>query len=102
MILSKILRQRWANYATEFFTDVFFKELLQVHDRGVILAGKPSAALAFLGSAKIATVTTGRLSARAVVLPQAIFEEGLWQSHLEETAIGPQRQCLGLLFYQLV
>ena len=55
--------------ATELPSDVLFKELLQVHDWGVILAGEPASALATLGSAKIATVATGRLAARAVVLP---------------------------------
>lgn len=50
--------------ATELSPDVLFKELLQVHDRGIILAAEPAAALAFLGSAKITTVTTGRLAAR--------------------------------------
>ena len=33
------------NQACERGPDVLFKELLQVHDRGVILAGEPSMAL---------------------------------------------------------
>ena len=75
--------------ACEGLSDVLFIELLQSHDGSVVFAGEPAAALAFLGSAKIATVATGRLAARAVVLPQAVFEEGLGQSDLEEATVGP-------------
>ncbi len=79
-----------ANDAAERPPYVGFIELLQSHDRGIILAGEPTAALAFHGFAKIARVATGRLATRAVVLPQAVFEEGLGQSHLEETTVGTQ------------
>lgn len=54
--------------AAEFSAYVVLKELTQIHDRGVVFEGGP-AALATLGSAKIGRVTTGRLAARAVVLP---------------------------------
>ena len=76
-------------HTTEFFSNILLVELFQVHHRCVILAAEPSAALAFLGSAEIAIIATGRFAARAIVLPQAVFKEGLRQADLHESAICP-------------
>ena len=69
--------------AAEFPANVLFVELFDVHHWGVVFAGEPAAALAFLGSAKIATVTTGRLAARAVVLAQAVLHNLLPFSNVQ-------------------
>jgi len=48
VILSENLRQRLTDYATEFGSYILFKELLQVHDWGVILAGELATELAII------------------------------------------------------
>jgi len=83
------------NDAAKLPADVLLKELFDVHDGGVVFAAEPSATLAFLGPSKIAGVAPGRLAPRAVVLPQAILEEGLGQPDLEEATISTKRQRLG-------
>lgn len=81
-----------AQNASERASYVIFIKLFDIHHRSIILAAEPLAALSPLGSAKIATIATGRFAARAVVQPQAVFEEGLGQPNLEEATVGPQWQ----------
>lgn len=52
-------------------------EVLQVHERGVELAGKPWALLAHLVTSDVTRIAPGRFSASAIVLPETIFQEGL-------------------------
>ena len=62
-----------AQNASERASYVIFIKLFDIHHRSIILSAEPLAALPHFGSAKIATVASGRLSARAVVLPQAVL-----------------------------
>lgn len=52
-------------------------EVLQVHERGVELAGEPWALLAHLVTPDVAWIAPWRFSASAIVLPKTIFQEGL-------------------------
>ena len=58
-----------AQNASERASYVIFIKLFDIHHRSIILSAEPLAALPHFGSAKIATVASGRLSARSVVLP---------------------------------
>ena len=63
--------------ASECLANVRFVELLDIHHRSVILSAEPLAALPHFRSADVATIATGRFAPCAIVLPQAVFKEGL-------------------------
>lgn len=65
------------NDTLKFLADVVAKEISEIEYRSVVFAREPSFALAHLGASKVARVTAGSLAPYAVVLPQAVFEEGL-------------------------
>lgn len=66
-----------AQDASERLSDVVLIELFYIHHRSVILSAEPLAALPHFRSADATAVATRRFSTGAVVLPQAIFKEGL-------------------------
>ncbi len=75
--LSQVFIEGVADDARERLADVILVELLDIHHRSVILPAEPLAALPHFRSADVAAVATGRFSPCAIVLPQAVFEEGL-------------------------
>ena len=77
MISPEIFIEGVAQNACESLADVVLKELLDIHHRSVILSAEPLAALPHFRSADVATIATRRFTTCAIVLPQAVFEEGL-------------------------
>ena len=75
--LSQVFIEGVADDARERLADVFLVELLDIHHRSVILSAEPLAALPHFRSADVAAIATGRFAPCAIVLPQAVFEEGL-------------------------
>ena len=70
----------------------------RTHEKSLVLAAELAAALAFLGSAKIATVATGCLVVCNVVLPQAVLHNLLSLSNVQTylTLHSFNRRFLGL------
>ena len=58
-----------AQNASERASYVIFIKLFDIHHRSIILSAEPLAAFAFLGSAKVARVASGRFTTCAIVLP---------------------------------
>ena len=80
--------------SAELPSEVLFKELLDVHHRGIIFGAEPLTPLATLCPADVARVSSWCFLASAVVLPKTIFEECLRQPDLKESAVGTNRQSL--------
>lgn len=66
-----------AQNASERASYVIFIKLFDIHHRSIILSAEPLAALPHFGPADVTAIATGRFATRAIVLPQAEFEEGL-------------------------
>ena len=81
--------------SAELPSEVLFKELFDVHYRGIIFGAEPLTPLATLWPADVAWVSSRCLTASAIVLPKTIFEECLRQTDLKESAVGTYRQSLG-------
>ena len=84
--------ERISDDSAELPSEVVFKELLDVHHRGIVFGAEPLAPLATLRSPYVARVSTWCFLASAVVLPKTVFEEGLRQTDLKESAVGTYRQ----------
>ena len=78
--------------SAELPCEVLFKELLDVHHRGIIFGAEPFTPLATLCPTDVAWVSSRCLTTSAIVLPKTIFEEGLRQTDLKESAVGTYRQ----------
>ena len=82
--------ERISDDSAELPSEVFFEELLDIHNRGIILGAEPLTPLATLCSADVTWVSSWCFLASAVVLPKAIFEECLRQPDLKESAVGTE------------
>ena len=74
--------------ADELFALVVGVELLDVHEAGVVLDGEPSATLANLGTPYVARIPSWRFTSCAIVLPQAVFTEGLREVYIHQFPVG--------------
>ena len=63
--------------ALELVAEGVGHEFFDVHHGHVVFTAEPVAFFANLGFAKISAVSSWHFLARAVVLPEAVFEEGL-------------------------
>ena len=98
VILSQVISgeiflvQSVSDDSAELPSEVLFKELLDVHHRGIIFGAEPLTPLATLRSADVARVSSWCLTSCSIVLPKTVFEEGLRQTDLKESAVGTYRQ----------
>ena len=74
--------------ADELLAQVVCVELLDVHEAGIVLDGEPAATLAYLGTSYVARIPSRRFASRAIVLPQAVFTEGLGEVHIHQLPVG--------------
>ena len=89
MIVSELLGiNSVCDDTTELTTEGLLHELLDVHERGEILAAEPMAFFADLQFAKIATVAARNFFACTIILPDTIFEESLGKLKLREASVG--------------
>ena len=86
--------ERISDDSAELPSEVVFKELLDIHHRGIIFGAEPLTPLATFRPADVARVTSRSLTTSAIVLPKTIFEECLRQPDLKESAVGTNRQSL--------
>ena len=90
-----LLVQRIRYDALELPTEAVAHEFLDIHDRHIVFATEPVAFLAYLRTAKVATVPSWHLLSRAIILPKAIFEERLREVHFREFPISIHAYCDG-------
>ena len=85
-----LLVQRIRYDALELPTETVAHEFLDIHDRHIVFATEPVVFLAYLRTAKVATVPSWHLLSRAIILPKAIFEERLREVYFREFPISIQ------------
>ena len=96
MLMAHLLLVQCIRYdALELPTEAVAHEFLDIHDRHIVFATEPVAFLAYLRTAKVATVPSWHLLSCAVILPKAIFEERLRQMDFRKFSICIHAYCDG-------
>lgn len=81
--------------SAEFLAERVGVKFLNVHHRGEVFAREPALALAAIGFADVAGVSSRRISPRAIVDEQTVGVERLRERYVDEFAVGSQRHTDG-------